>query len=148
MLSEMTNYKNNVVFTHFSKISPAGRGNVSTGNTVEYQVVDGKGPSPLELGEGLRALLSEFSDQELTDARKRLAERAAIDSAGLSLAGLRLRAGLSQADLADILGTSQSRVSRIEAGREEPGFSFLTRLSDALGSEPNELFAALKATLK
>lgn len=56
---------------------------------------------------------------------------------------LRLAAGLSQAQLANAVGTSQPRIARIEAGTEKPGLDMLRRLRDALNIDMNTLDAAL-----
>ncbi len=45
----------------------------------------------------------------------------------------RLRAGLSQRDLADRAGTSQSAVAAYEGGAKDPGFETLSRILRAAG---------------
>ena len=52
-----------------------------------------------------------------------------------SLIEARLRAGLTQAQLADRLGTTQSAVARMEAGRWHPSVAMLERVADALNVE-------------
>jgi transcriptional regulator with XRE-family HTH domain len=47
----------------------------------------------------------------------------------------RRRAGLTQADLASRVGTTQSAIARIERGRTSPSFDRLTRLIGACGFE-------------
>ena len=47
----------------------------------------------------------------------------------------RRRAGLSQAQLADRLGTTQSAIARIECGRSEPSFSKVVAAARACGIE-------------
>jgi transcriptional regulator with XRE-family HTH domain len=56
-----------------------------------------------------------------------------------TLRELRLSAGLSQAKLAEAIGTSQPRVARLEAGREEPGLSTLRKLAAVLGTDFNSI---------
>ena len=51
--------------------------------------------------------------------------------------------GLSQAELARRIGTSQSRLSRIEAGLDDPRYSTLTKIAAALGIDLNTLAQAL-----
>jgi uncharacterized protein len=46
----------------------------------------------------------------------------------------RLRAGLSQAELGDLAGTSQSAINRYERGVVEPSISTLRRLLEACGT--------------
>jgi DNA-binding XRE family transcriptional regulator len=73
----------------------------------------------------------------LARARQRLAGELLEQQ---NLAALRLRHGLSQAQLAKRVGTSQSRLSRIEAGMDDPRLSTLEKLAAALG-EPIETVA-------
>jgi transcriptional regulator with XRE-family HTH domain len=46
---------------------------------------------------------------------------------------LRMEAGLTQAELARRLGTTQAAISKIETGRTVPGLDLLDRLATALG---------------
>jgi DNA-binding XRE family transcriptional regulator len=48
---------------------------------------------------------------------------------------LRLQQGLSQKDLAEIIGTKQSAISRLENGSYNPSIDFLSKLAHALGKE-------------
>ena len=47
----------------------------------------------------------------------------------------RLKAGLTQAQLAKKIGTKQSAISRIEQGSYNPSLSFLIKLSKALDAK-------------
>jgi ribosome-binding protein aMBF1 (putative translation factor) len=47
----------------------------------------------------------------------------------------RLRAGLSQAELAERLGTSQSAIARLESGHTLPSTKTLIRFAEATGSK-------------
>ncbi len=47
----------------------------------------------------------------------------------------RLRAGLSQADLAERMGTSQSTIARLESGQTLPSTKTLVRFAKATGSK-------------
>jgi transcriptional regulator with XRE-family HTH domain len=60
---------------------------------------------------------------------------AADVSFGRLLRALRRDAGLSQRQLAERIGTTQSAIARLEAGRTEPKIATLTRLADALGCD-------------
>jgi ribosome-binding protein aMBF1 (putative translation factor) len=51
------------------------------------------------------------------------------------LARARLRAGLSQAELAARMGTSQSTIARLESGQTVPSTKTLLRLAKATGSK-------------
>lgn len=48
---------------------------------------------------------------------------------------LRLEKGLSQKELADIIGTKQSAISRIENANCNPTIDFLAKVADALGKK-------------
>ena len=52
----------------------------------------------------------------------------------------RLRLGLSQAQLADLLGVSRQTVISIEKGRFDPSLPLAFRLSAVLGRPIEELF--------
>lgn len=62
------------------------------------------------------------------------------------LAALRLRAGLSQAQLAEALGTSQPTVARMEKGEGNHTMSKIRTWAKALNVTPNDLFEAFDAT--
>jgi ribosome-binding protein aMBF1 (putative translation factor) len=52
---------------------------------------------------------------------------------GCRVRELRLAAGLTQKQLADCVGTSQSAIARLELGGASPRLDTLARLSEALG---------------
>ncbi len=82
----------------------------------------------------------------MAQARKRLSIHLLDDnknSGKNSLRKLRLNAGLSQEQLAQTVGTSQPRIARIEAGREDIGLDVARRLSKALGVDMNSIADAL-----
>jgi transcriptional regulator with XRE-family HTH domain len=79
----------------------------------------------------------------LAKARQRLASTL---HPPLSFAKLRMEHGLSQAELARRIGTSQSRMSRIEAGLDDPRYSTLVKISAVLGVDFNTLSKVLAAT--
>ena len=43
--------------------------------------------------------------------------------------------GISQSDLAKLIGTDQSRISRLEKGSLNPSLEFLKRVAEGLGQE-------------
>ncbi len=47
----------------------------------------------------------------------------------------RARAGLTQAELAERMGTSQSAVARLESGKARPSVGTLEKLAEATGSK-------------
>jgi ribosome-binding protein aMBF1 (putative translation factor) len=54
----------------------------------------------------------------------------------------RLRAGLSQAELAVRMGTSQSTIARLESGQKLPSTKTLLRLAEATGSKVERRLSA------
>ena len=53
---------------------------------------------------------------------------------------LRLEKGLSQKDLADLVGTKQSAISRLENGSYNPSIEFLNKIAIALDTELHVTF--------
>lgn len=76
----------------------------------------------------------------LANARQRLGKTFYPDG---SLAAIRMREGLSQKELAQRIGTSQSRLSRIEAGLDDPLLSTVRKLADALAVDVNTISDAI-----
>jgi transcriptional regulator with XRE-family HTH domain len=54
---------------------------------------------------------------------------------GYQIARLRILRGLSQAQLAELVGTRQPSIARLENGNSLPSLSFLQRLAAALGAK-------------
>lgn len=57
-----------------------------------------------------------------------------------NLKRVREEKGITQADLAEMVGLSQAFVSRIEAGRANPTLDKIRAIATALQTEPAELF--------
>ncbi len=51
-----------------------------------------------------------------------------------AIIGARARAGLTQAELAERIGTSQSAIARLESGRAKPATRTLEKIAAATGS--------------
>jgi len=47
----------------------------------------------------------------------------------------RIETGITQAELAQKIGTKQSAISRLESGEYNPTLSFLCKITEALGSQ-------------
>jgi transcriptional regulator with XRE-family HTH domain len=62
---------------------------------------------------------------------------------GVALRTLRVRAGLSQRELADRAGLGEPYLSRIEGGHRDIRWSMLTRLLDGTGATLTDLQRAL-----
>jgi DNA-binding XRE family transcriptional regulator len=103
---------------------------------------------PLPPGFGrLDDLLDEFENdpelqEGLAETRRRLAAER-MNKGELSLALLRMAQGMTQTDLAGAINTKQPHISRLEAGRQEPGLATLRQLCVVLKVDMNTLDAAL-----
>lgn len=87
-------------------------------------------------------------DLEFQEILKSLRVEAAHELArvDVNLATLRLNAGLSQSDLANLVGTSQSHIAKIENGKNDPGTDFIDKLAIALGQPATNVFGAVRAS--
>jgi HTH-type transcriptional regulator/antitoxin HipB len=65
---------------------------------------------------------------------------------GRALRELRKRAGLTQEQVAERMGTSSTYLSRLEAGQRDIRLSTVLRLLDALGSDLNQFADAIDPT--
>ena len=52
---------------------------------------------------------------------------------GHQVARLRIRRGITQAELAEMVGTKQSAIARLESGARDPSLSYLRKVLAALG---------------
>jgi transcriptional regulator with XRE-family HTH domain len=85
----------------------------------------------MELNEFIRRHV--MTDPEWREAYE---EADATREGARALIRARLAAGLSQAALADRVGTGQAVISRIETGAVSPTLDMLTRIARALGLRP------------
>lgn len=83
--------------------------------------------------------------QALERARRRISNEIDEESA-FSLAKLRLKAGLSQAQLAALIGTRQPGIARLEKGESDLNTSTIEKLSVALGVSPEKVLTAFLST--
>jgi ribosome-binding protein aMBF1 (putative translation factor) len=102
-----------------------------------------------KLPEGFRELDAVIGEVEsrpggaerMARARQRLLQR--MGGEAKTLASLRLRAGLSQAQLAALLGTSQALIARYENKATQPGAQQLANLAKVLGVSADQILAAI-----
>ena len=92
--------------------------------------------------------IKEFSDDAemvdaLANARKGLSE-VLYGTVAPTFSAIRLSAGLSQDQLAEMAMTSQSHIARIEAGRNDPSTDVIAKLARALGKDETEVFTAIR----
>jgi DNA-binding XRE family transcriptional regulator len=99
-------------------------------------------PSSRSIADYVKKAEASGRAEAMAAARRRLA--ASIVEAGdkQTLRSLRLSAGLSQAQLAEAVGTSQPRIARLESGKEDPSLSTLRRLSSVLNIDMNTINGA------
>lgn len=82
----------------------------------------------------------------LAEARKRLSSSMTAIDMPVTIANLRLRAGLSQSKAAMLLGNSQSGYSLIEAGRRDMLHKTFEKLVEIFNTTRDELAQAIKNT--
>jgi transcriptional regulator with XRE-family HTH domain len=77
-----------------------------------------------------------FEDWE-ADQMKDPEFRAAVEELepAYQVARLRIMRGLTQEQVAELVGTKQSSIARLESGNTEPRLSFLRRVVEALGGQ-------------
>lgn len=54
---------------------------------------------------------------------------------GYQIARLRIKLGLTQAQLAELVGTKQPSIARLENGEGSPSLTFLEKVAEALGAD-------------
>lgn len=85
----------------------------------------------------LENFLGEFADdkelQQVLPAKRRALAEALYSDEPETFTFLRLNSGLSQAELAQRAGTTQSYIARIEKGAADPSTAMIERLTRALG---------------
>ena len=79
--------------------------------------------------------LQQLKSQMLANPETRKAYDAMADEFGMAreLIAARARAGLSQADVAQRMGTTQSAVARLESGQRPPSLRSVQRYAQAIG---------------
>jgi len=108
---------------------------------------DAARPQPLPGTVSLDELLDSFANdtqlqEALSEARKSFAKQVYTNE--VSLSALRMQTGLSQAQLASRMGTTQSYIARIEGGTTDPGTDNIARLAEALGTDEATVFVAVR----
>jgi len=80
-----------------------------------------------------------FKNPEFVREYEALEEEFALASAVI---GARAHAGLTQDELAERMGTSQSAIARLESGRSRPSTTTLNKLAAATGTKLRVSFVA------
>jgi DNA-binding XRE family transcriptional regulator len=130
-------------------------GNLSSATASSGQVIraefSGARPLPIPNTVSLESLIAGFeSDPEVAKAM----QESRRELAGMlysndpeTLTVLRLSAGMSQARLSSLIGTSQSHIARIEAGRVDPSTEMVAKIAFALSISVERVFAAIRRQL-
>lgn len=121
----------------------------SEGAVVVFREFTAMPTAPPARARSLEAVVSKYeADPEratlIADARSVLASEIYPDEQG-TLAVLRLRAGMSQAQLAAKAETSQSHIARIEGGQNDPSTDVVVRIAHALGLDARQAFEGIRA---
>jgi transcriptional regulator with XRE-family HTH domain len=86
--------------------------------------------------------LSDFRDELLGDSEvRREYDRLAPEfEVARAIIGARQAAGLTQAEMAQRMGTPQSYIARLEAGKTMPNLRTIYRVGEATGTRPEVVF--------
>lgn len=106
----------------------------------------GTPPKPVPNAVSVKDLIKEFSGNAefrrgLKEGRQWIAETAYPEPS--SLKAIRLNRGLSQKELAELAGTTQPYIARVEAGNVSPYLDTVRRLAEALDFDFGELCSIL-----
>lgn len=79
-----------------------------------------------------KVTFEDWQNEQLKDASFRAVAREL--EPGYQVARLRIQHGLTQAQLANLVGTRQPSIARLESGEQKPSLSFLQRVAEALNA--------------
>ncbi len=118
---------------------------------VIYREFSAPRPLPISNTVSIGDLVEEFSADPgmaaaIVTARQNLAKTLYSDEID-SLSALRLLAGLSQSQLAERVGTSQSHIARIEAGQTDPSTDVISRIAKSINIDDGVAFSAIRKQL-
>jgi len=82
----------------------------------------------------------QLKDPEIKKEYDRLAPEYEIISAMITA---RKEMGISQSELAKLIGTDQSRISKLERGNLNPSLDFMKRVAEAMGKKIHISFEAI-----
>ena len=100
-------------------------------------------PETVSLEEVISDMEQDAEVAEMMRAVRREAASRIAQEHPITLARLRLQAGLSQKQLAKKLGTSQPYIANLENGRTDPGTDAIANLAAQLDVDPSEVFSAI-----
>jgi ribosome-binding protein aMBF1 (putative translation factor) len=130
-------------------MQPEARTPETTRGVVAYLEIPVPSCQPLPGGKRLSDIVRRFESdpvmaERLASARRRLASELVSGESLQTIRDLRLRAGLSQAKLAERARSTQAYVARIEAGTVDPGTDMVARLAFALGVDDAVVFSLVR----
>ncbi|MBN2548460.1 MAG: helix-turn-helix transcriptional regulator [Anaerolineales bacterium] len=79
-----------------------------------------------------KTTFEDWQNEQLKDA-KFIAAAHELEP-GYQVARLRIQKGLTQAQLAELVGTRQPSIARLESGERKPSLSFLQRVAEVLNA--------------
>lgn len=121
----------------------------ATGNVVIFEpVAPTPLPAPIPNARSLSDLIDEYEQSAdaaalLASGRREVAQTLYADEPE-SFSALRLAAGMSQKQLAALVGTSQPHIARIELGKADPSTDTIARIANALGVDEERMFRAIR----
>lgn len=83
----------------------------------------------------------------MAEARKKVSQTMYKDEQN-TLIALRLAEGLSQTQLAELAGSTQPYIARIERGQVDPGTDMISRIATALKVDEATAFKAIRNQVK
>jgi len=105
--------------------------------------------SPFSVDDLISQFVAQHGDEPLREANRWVAETLYPEhSARPTIAVLRLRAGLSQRELADLMEVKQPYVARLESGSANPTYQSMKSLAEALRMSVGEVMEAYDATVE
>ncbi len=131
-------------------IPPATTG--SSGAQVLWREFSIEKPLPLPNTKSLNTVLARYESDPakavlMAAARKKVSGEMYKDELN-TLSALRLAAGLSQAQLAELAHTTQPYIARIERGQTDPGTNMIARIAAALKVDEATTYKAIRNQVK
>lgn len=109
-------------------------------------------PLPLPNTQSLASVLARHATDPakaalMAEARKKVSQTMYKDEQN-TLIALRLAEGLSQTQLAELAGSTQPYIARIERGQVDPGTDMISRIATALKVDEATAFKAIRNQVK
>jgi len=118
-------------FHHPARIPQEGTQDAETGDR-HRRAADGRVSGGREMSTSSNVRFEDWEAEQMKDPEFRAAAEE-LEPA-YQVARLRIMRGLTQEQLAALVGTKQPSIARLESGKVEPKLSFLRRVVEALGA--------------